>query len=92
VTKGCVAQKIANYENASSEVLILVMSSDANSLTGCVGLMNQSASRHLNAILQCLYHIRAFRRCVYELPTETDDPNQSIPLNLQIGDPARRRR
>ena len=52
--------------------------------TGYVGLMNQGATCYMNSMLQSLFHLPAFRRLVFELPTTgMEDPEKSIPLNLQ---------
>mmetsp|Transcript_16387 Transcript_16387/g.24446 ORF Transcript_16387/g.24446 Transcript_16387/m.24446 type:complete len:1229 (-) Transcript_16387:30-3716(-) len=51
--------------------------------TGYVGLYNQGATCYLNAWLQALFHIGAFRRAVYEMPTDDHDVTKSIPLALQ---------
>jgi ubiquitin carboxyl-terminal hydrolase 7 len=38
----------------------------------------------MNVLLQSLFHLPAFRRLVYEMPTTgSEDPRTSIPLNLQ---------
>ena len=48
------------------------------------GLENQGATCYMNVMLQSLFHIPAFRRLVYNMPTTgTEDPSKSIPLNLQ---------
>ena len=48
------------------------------------GLVNQGATCYLNSLLQSLFHIGAFRRAVYQLPTEeVDDWKTSIPFALQ---------
>jgi ubiquitin carboxyl-terminal hydrolase 7 len=53
-------------------------------LTGFVGLLNQGATCYMNSCLQSLYHLPAFRRLVFNLPTTgTEDVEKSIPLNLQ---------
>ncbi|KIX03045.1 uncharacterized protein Z518_06595 [Rhinocladiella mackenziei CBS 650.93] len=38
--------------------------------TGMVGLINQGATGSINTILQSLYFINAFRKAVYQIPTE----------------------
>ena len=53
-------------------------------LTGCVGIRNQGATCYMNSLLQSLFHLCAFRRLVYNIPTTgTENVNTSIPLNLQ---------
>ena len=48
------------------------------------GLENQGATCYMNVMLQSLFHIPAFRRLVYNMPTTgTEDASKSIPLNLQ---------
>lgn len=42
---------------------------DPRKETGCVGITNQGATCYLNSLLQTLYHIPAFRRAVYRIPT-----------------------
>jgi ubiquitin carboxyl-terminal hydrolase 7 len=52
--------------------------------TGYIGLRNQGATCYMNSLLQALYHLPAFRRLVYEMPTNgTEDVRKSIPLNIQ---------
>lgn len=49
-----------------------------------VGLINQGATCYLNSFIQTLFHLPAFRRLIYDIPiTGSEDPNRSIPLNLQ---------
>lgn len=49
-----------------------------------VGLINQGATCYMNSMLQALFHLPAFRRIVYNMPTTgNDNPEKSIPLNLQ---------
>jgi ubiquitin C-terminal hydrolase len=51
---------------------------------GYAGLLNQGATCYMNSILQALFHLPAFRKIVYNMPTENvDNPDKSIPLNLQ---------
>lgn len=58
---------------------------DSKKETGCVGLKNQGATCYMNSLLQALFHISAFRRAVYSMPTDADDQNKtsSIALALQ---------
>lgn len=52
--------------------------------TGYVGLCNQGATCYLNSYMQTLFHLPAFRKIIYGMhTTENDDPNTSIPLNIQ---------
>ncbi|KAK9478111.1 hypothetical protein V1514DRAFT_307930 [Lipomyces japonicus] len=51
--------------------------------TGYVGLRNQGATCYMNSLLQSLYFTKYFRKAVYQIPTENDEPIQSVPLALQ---------
>ncbi|OHT01279.1 hypothetical protein TRFO_31956 [Tritrichomonas foetus] len=52
--------------------------------TGYVGLKNQGATCYMNSMLQALFHLPAFRKLVYEMPTTgNEDAKKNIPLNLQ---------
>ena len=52
--------------------------------TEYAGLKNQGATCYLNSLLQTLFHLRAFRKAVYAIPTkEGDQPESCIPLALQ---------
>lgn len=37
----------------------------------------------MNSLLQSLYCTNYFRRAVYEIPTESDEPTKSVALALQ---------
>ncbi|KAK3717454.1 ubiquitin-specific protease ubp15 [Vermiconidia calcicola] len=50
---------------------------DSKRETGMVGLRNQGATCYLNSLLQSLYLTGAFRRAVYQIPTEADVDRQS---------------
>lgn len=45
---------------------------DSKKETGMVGLRNQGATCYLNSLLQSLYLTGAFRKAVYQIPTETE--------------------
>lgn len=46
---------------------------DSKKETGMVGLRNQGATCYLNSLLQSLYLTGAFRKAVYQIPTENDE-------------------
>ncbi|RGB22029.1 hypothetical protein C1646_748620 [Rhizophagus diaphanus] len=50
---------------------------------GYVGLNNQGATSYINSLLQSLYFTTYFRKAIYQIPTENDIPNKSVPLALQ---------
>ncbi|KAI9259633.1 hypothetical protein BDA99DRAFT_513772 [Phascolomyces articulosus] len=56
---------------------------DSKKMTGYVGLKNQGATCYMNSLFQSLYCTNYFRKAVYQIPTENDDPNASIALSLQ---------
>ncbi|BFZ60042.1 ubiquitin-specific protease ubp15 [Saitoella coloradoensis] len=56
---------------------------DSKKETGYVGLKNQGATCYMNSLLQSLYYTNYFRKAVYQIPTENDDPHNSITLALQ---------
>ncbi|KAI8985250.1 hypothetical protein BDB01DRAFT_721890 [Pilobolus umbonatus] len=51
--------------------------------TGYVGIKNQGATCYMNSLLQSLYCTNQFRKAVYEIPTEKDEPTKSVALALQ---------
>lgn len=51
--------------------------------TGMLGLRNLGATCYLNALLQMLYHMNAFRTAVYRIPVEGEELESSITLALQ---------
>lgn len=55
---------------------------DSKKETGYVGLKNQGATCYLNSLLQSLYFSTEFRRAVYQIPTEGEEPTNSA-LALQ---------
>lgn len=46
------------------------------------GIINEGTTCYMNSLLQTLYITRAFRRAVYQMPTDVDD-YKSIPFCLQ---------
>ncbi|KAI9721698.1 MAG: hypothetical protein M1828_005066 [Chrysothrix sp. TS-e1954] len=45
---------------------------DSKKETGMVGLRNQGATCYLNSLLQSLYFTDAFRKAIYQIPTENE--------------------
>ncbi|ODA78381.1 hypothetical protein RJ55_05762 [Drechmeria coniospora] len=56
---------------------------DSKKETGYVGLKNQGATCYLNSLLQSLYFTNAFRKAVYEIPTENEDDMMNSAYTLQ---------
>ncbi|KAK4622245.1 Ubiquitin carboxyl-terminal hydrolase 21 [Fulvia fulva] len=50
---------------------------DSKKETGMVGLRNQGATCYLNSLLQSLYLTGAFRKAVYQIPTETPEDKEA---------------
>lgn len=63
--------------------LIIISSWDSKMRTGYVGLKNQGATCYMNSLLQSLYFTGEFRKAVFKIPTENDEPVKSVPLSLQ---------
>lgn len=65
-------------------VLILIINSyDSRKETGYIGIRNQGATCYMNSLIQSLYFTNIFRKAVYKIPTEKEDPNNSVVLALQ---------
>lgn len=56
---------------------------DSKESTGCVGLKNQGATCYMNSLLQTLFHLNAFRKAVYHMPTDDEAAQGSMALALQ---------
>ena len=56
---------------------------DSKKETGMVGLKNQGATCYLNSLLQSLYFTDAFRKAVYQIPTENDAVKTNSAWTLQ---------
>lgn len=56
---------------------------DSKKVTGRVGLQNQGATCYMNSLFQSLYFTNSFRKAVYQIPTENDEPTKSVALALQ---------
>ena len=50
---------------------------DSKKETGMVGLKNQGATCYLNSLLQSLYFTTAFRKAVYQIPTDIEESPRS---------------
>lgn len=56
---------------------------DSKKVTGYVGFRNQGATCYLNSLLQSYFFTKYFRKLVYQIPTENENPNDSVTLALQ---------
>ncbi|PLN77676.1 ubiquitin C-terminal hydrolase [Aspergillus taichungensis] len=56
---------------------------DSKRETGMVGLKNQGATCYLNSLLQSLYFTNAFRKAVYQIPTESEASKDNSAWTLQ---------
>lgn len=56
---------------------------DSKKETGMVGLKNQGATCYLNSLLQSLYFTDAFRRAVYQIPTDEEAIKTNSAWTLQ---------
>jgi ubiquitin carboxyl-terminal hydrolase 7 len=56
---------------------------DSKKETGYVGLKNQGATCYLNSLLQSLYFTNAFRKAIYEIPTENEQTIENSAYYLQ---------
>jgi ubiquitin carboxyl-terminal hydrolase 7 len=56
---------------------------DSKKETGMVGLKNQGATCYLNSLLQSLYFTNAFRKAVYQIPTEHEAVRTNCAWALQ---------
>ncbi|CAO3634585.1 unnamed protein product [Cunninghamella echinulata] len=56
---------------------------DSKKMTGHVGLKNQGATCYMNSLFQSLYCTNYFRKAVFQIPTEHDEPTNSVALALQ---------
>lgn len=56
---------------------------DSKKQTGMVGLKNQGATCYLNSLLQSLYFTNAFRKAVYQIPTDSEAVKTNSAWTLQ---------
>lgn len=56
---------------------------DSKKHAGYIGLKNQGATCYMNSILQTFFFTNLLRKAVYQMPTETDDPETSVALAMQ---------
>lgn len=56
---------------------------DSKKTTGMVGMKNQGATCYLNSLIQSLYFTNAFRKAVYQIPTESESTRSNSAWTLQ---------
>ncbi|KAL6946770.1 hypothetical protein ACO0QE_001619 [Hanseniaspora vineae] len=56
---------------------------NSKKVTGFVGFNNQGATCYLNSLLQTYFFTKKFRKMVYAIPTEGENPSDSVALALQ---------
>ncbi|KAF8857498.1 hypothetical protein BDZ45DRAFT_744311 [Acephala macrosclerotiorum] len=56
---------------------------DSKKETGYVGLKNQGATCYLNSLIQSLYFTNAFRKAVYQIPTQDEESLTNSAYTLQ---------
>jgi ubiquitin carboxyl-terminal hydrolase 7 len=56
---------------------------DSKKETGMIGIKNQGATCYLNSLLQSLYFTNAFRKAVYQIPTESEAVKTNSAWTLQ---------
>lgn len=56
---------------------------DSKKETGYVGLKNQGATCYLNSLIQSLYFTNAFRKAVYQIPTQDEENLTNSAYTLQ---------
>lgn len=56
---------------------------DSKRNTGYVGLKNQGATCYMNSVLQALFFTNCLRDAIFQIPTDNEDSQRSIPLALQ---------
>ncbi|KAI9784883.1 MAG: hypothetical protein M1816_000578 [Peltula sp. TS41687] len=56
---------------------------DSKKETGYVGLRNQGATCYLNSLLQSLYFTNAFRKAIYQIPTQNEEKLTNSAYTLQ---------
>ncbi|KAI9047228.1 hypothetical protein LZ554_008682 [Drepanopeziza brunnea f. sp. 'monogermtubi'] len=56
---------------------------DSKQETGFVGLKNQGATCYLNSLVQSLYFTNAFRKAVYQIPTQNEEALTNSAYTLQ---------
>ncbi|KAG0226956.1 hypothetical protein BGW42_003276 [Actinomortierella wolfii] len=71
------------YEDPTGVLWHNFINYDSKAMTGYVGLKNQGATCYMNSLLQSLFFTNYFRKAVFEIPTEDDEPTKSVSLALQ---------
>ncbi|KAF9328417.1 hypothetical protein BG006_008390 [Podila minutissima] len=71
------------YDDPTGVLWHSFLNYDSKEMTGFVGLKNQGATCYMNSLLQSLYFTNFFRKAVFEIPTDEDEPSRSVALALQ---------
>ncbi|KAK3819643.1 MAG: ubiquitin carboxyl-terminal hydrolase 5 [Benniella sp.] len=71
------------YEDPTGILWHNFVNYDSKQMTGYVGLKNQGATCYMNSLLQSLFFTNYFRKAVFDIPTDEDEPSKSVSLALQ---------
>jgi ubiquitin carboxyl-terminal hydrolase 7 len=75
--------EVWDFANFIFPAVLTAHSYDSKKETGMVGLKNQGATCYLNSLLQSLYFTNAFRKAVYQIPTEAEASRDNSAWTLQ---------
>ncbi|KAL8657634.1 MAG: hypothetical protein Q9226_001719 [Calogaya cf. arnoldii] len=79
----CVTCYIRVYKDPTGVLWHNFINYNSKKETGMVGLRNQGATCYLNSLLQSLYFTNAFRKAIYQIPTENDTERKNSAWALQ---------